>query len=85
MNLVMLALHDAKLGLFMTPFFAQTAGSAMRSLADLVNGSGDEPPTKHPEDFKLYLLGSWSPEGYLEVKKSPELVCECVNLKTERR
>lgn len=81
MKLVMLALWDEKIGEFMTPFFAQTAAAAMRSCGDLVNGRGQEPPAQHPEDFRLYVLGEWSGDGYFDLKKSPELVCELVNLR----
>lgn len=83
MNLVILALFDAKVMAFMTPFFSQSVGAGMRSLADLVNSGGDEPPARHPEDFRLYHLGTFSTDGHIDVKSSPELVCEAVNLKRE--
>lgn len=84
MNLVILALFDAKIGQFMTPFFAQSVGAGVRSLSDLVNSRGDEPPARHPDDFRLYHLGAWSPDGYMELKKAPELVCEASSLKEQK-
>lgn len=84
MKLVMLALYDEKVESFMTPFFAQSVGAGIRSLADMVNGSGQEPPALHPEDFKLYLLAEWHPDGELQVAARPSVVAECVNLKTVR-
>lgn len=84
MRLVLLALLDAKIGAFMTPFFAQSVGAAMRQLADMVNGKPDEVIAAHPEDFRLFLIGEWSSEdGLVLSKRTPELVCECANLRTE--
>jgi len=81
MKLEILALYDDKLGEFMTPFFAQSTGAAVRSLDDLVNGRGEEAPTKHPGDFRLYRLGSFQSHGALFDVSAPSIVCECEDLK----
>ena len=39
MKLEMLALYDAKVEAFMSPFFAQSVGAAVRELSDMVNGA----------------------------------------------
>lgn len=86
MKLAMLALYDRKVEEFMTPFFAQTTGAAVRSLSDLVNGRGQErgqeTPAVHPEDFSLYQFGWWVSGGVFDLLTKPELVCECANLKS---
>lgn len=82
MKLFMLALWDVKVDAYMTPFFAQSVGAATRSLADLVNGNGEDPPRRHPEDFSLHLFGTWDTDGYFELLKQPQRVCEAANLKT---
>lgn len=81
MKLCVLALFDEKVGAFMTPFFAQSVGAGVRSLSDMVNGSEDQPPAKHPEDFSLYQVGDWFDDGQLMVGARPELVAKCVDLK----
>jgi hypothetical protein len=85
MKLVMLALFDVKVSGFMTPFFAQSTGAAVRSLSDLVNGRDrtqpDAPPVMHPEDFRLFVFGEWDDVGRLVLADTPQLVAECVNLK----
>lgn len=84
MKLVILALWDEKIEAFMTPFFAQSVGAGIRSLADMVNGSGGEPPAQHPEDFKLFSFGEWYVDGMFVLSERPQLVAECSNLKTGR-
>lgn len=83
MKLEMLALYDAKVGAYMTPFFAQSVGAAVRSLSDLVNGPGDEAPKLHPEDFSLFKFGTWFEEGVLTLETAPVEVARCINLKRE--
>jgi len=83
MKLEMMALYDAKVEAFMSPFFAQSVGAAVRSLSDLVNGSGEEAPAKHPEDFSLFRFGVWSDDGVMELERAPVQVCLCINLKRE--
>lgn len=80
MKLEMLALYDDKIGEFMTPFFAQSVGAAVRSLDDLVNGHGEEAPTKHPNDFRLFRLGSFDSNGAV-FEPAMVIVCECGDLK----
>ena len=54
------ALNDSKLGEFGQPFFFTANGQAVRFLQDLVR----DPKTmvaQHPEDFRLYQIGSYDP------------------------
>lgn len=85
MKLQILAMFDKKLGHFMTPFFAQTNGAALRSVGDLVNGKGEELPAQHPEDFQLWELGSWNMLDGSFFVGEPRVIAECENLKTEGR
>lgn len=84
MKLQIMAMRDAKIGEFMTPFFAQSIGAAMRAVGDMVNGSGNETPAVHPEDFSLYCLGSFNTVDGTWFVEQPQLVAECANLKTEK-
>lgn len=87
MKLEIMALYDAKAEAYMTPFFAQTVGAAMRGLSDLVNDIGPqkgEAPSLHPEDFSLWRLGTWWDEGKIELEQAPVQVALCINLKRER-
>lgn len=56
------ALNDAKLGEFGQPFFFAANGQAVRFLQDLVR-DGKNTVAQHPEDFRLYVLGTYSPNS----------------------
>lgn len=58
MKLEMLAIRDAKMQAFMTPWFSLNLAVAVRLFADAVN---DPVSTMHknPEDFALYHLGTF--------------------------
>lgn len=66
------ALNDAKLGEFGQPFYFQARGQAVRFLQDLVK-DGKTTISQHPEDFRLYMLGNYSPNtGTFENLPTPE-------------
>jgi len=48
--------QDAKLGIFLPPFFTPHLGQALRMWEDAVN-SPDSMVAKHPSDFVLYEIG----------------------------
>lgn len=50
------AIYDNKADAFMQPYFAGTAGLALRIFADNVNNP-DTMLNKHPNDFCLYEIG----------------------------
>lgn len=55
------AIHDAKVGSYMQPFFMQSAGQALRSWGTSIN----DPSTlfcTHPADFTLFELGTYDDE-----------------------
>ncbi len=57
MRLLAFAVYDAKAGAYLRPFFANSAGEAIRSFGDAVNS--DTPFGKHPEDYTLFAVGSF--------------------------
>lgn len=62
--------HDAKLGVFMTPFFMLHLGQALRTWEDLCN----DPQTifsKHSSDFVLYEVGIFDDDTGLMSPHSP--------------
>ena len=52
------AVKDIKVGAFMAPFFMRSKGEAIRAFTDFAN-DGQSMPSKHPEDFCLYEIGTW--------------------------
>lgn len=50
---------DSKAEAFMTPFFMQSKGAALRAFSDVVNDSGHA-FNKHPADYALFYLGTFS-------------------------
>ena len=53
------SVYDSKAGAYMTPFFADTNGLAVRMFSDICNDR-ETVYWKHPEDFTLFELGEWS-------------------------
>lgn len=76
------ALNDSKLGEFGQPFFFTASGQAVRLLQDLVR----DPKTtisQHPEDFRLYCLGTYNPNtGIFENLAAPEFLAKAVDFVT---
>lgn len=61
MIMLAFAIRDKKAECFMQPWFALTKGAAIRSFTDTVNNPGGENMiAKHPEDFDLFIVGSFS-------------------------
>lgn len=50
--------RDSKALAFLQPFFAVTAGAAIRAFTDAVN-EGNSPLSKHPGDYILYELSDF--------------------------
>lgn len=84
MKLEILAVRDAKLDAFMTPFFSQTVSAAVRSLGDLVNGDQREPIAQHPEDYGLWHFGTMNAlDGVFTLLPRPVLVVMCDSVKNQ--
>ena len=63
--------YDQKAEAYLQPFFMAGRGEAIRAFADLVNEPGHM-FNKHPEDFTLFLLGSYDEgKGTFDCNKSP--------------
>lgn len=79
------ALNDSKLGEFGQPFFFVASGQAVRFLQDLVR----DPKTsvsQHPEDFRLYCLGTYDPaKGSFVSLGAPEYLAKAEDFVEERR
>lgn len=74
------ALNDSKLGEFGQPFFFAASGQAVRFLQDLARDSKTT-VAQHPEDFRLYCLGTYSPSsGRFESLDTPEYLAKASDL-----
>lgn len=73
MTLNVYAIHDEKAALYMNPFFFPTQGQALRAFNDLVNDSNST-VYKHPEDYRLYHLGTYDDHTGTFTTHNPELV-----------
>ena len=58
MNIKIYAVHDSKAEAYLQPYFAATAGIAVRSFVDCVSDS-NHPFGKNPEDYTLFYLGEF--------------------------
>lgn len=75
MKAMLFAVHDSKTEAFMPPFVASTPGEAERNFR---NACSDPESTLHkfPQDFNLYLVGSWNNQaGLVEATIPPVFIC----------
>lgn len=72
-------IRDLKAEGFLTPFFADTAGLAMRTLQQRI--PADDPMQIYAADFALYEAGTWDAQtGEISGFISPVFVIELMNL-----
>lgn len=65
MKLQIFTVHDSKAEAYMNPFTMENKQLAIRGFQDAVNA--DTPFAKHPEDYCLFHVGSFSQEtGIIE-------------------
>lgn len=81
MKINVYSLYDGKSAVFAHPFFMANDATALRGFSDAVNG-GDGLLSKHPEDFNLYLIGTFDDAvGKLEPLAPVELLATAASLK----
>lgn len=78
MKLFVYAVHDVKAGTFMTPFFMQSNGAAIRSFFDAVKDT-NHPISKHPEDYTLFHVGTWDDDSGQLVGIVPEAMVKALD------
>jgi len=59
MNQNIFTIFDSKAKAYLTPFFLHADGMAIRVFTDCVNDKNHQ-FGKHPEDYILFNIGSWS-------------------------
>jgi len=59
MNHKIFTIYDSKAKAYLTPFFLHEDGMALRVFTDCVNDK-EHQFGKHPEDYTLFNIGSWS-------------------------
>ncbi|WNK14522.1 MAG: nonstructural protein [Microvirus sp.] len=75
MKYFIFAVRDRAADVFGTPYYSVSRGSAIRGFSDEVNRR--EPGntlSAHPEDFDLYVLGTFDDAGGVFDVKSPEMI-----------
>lgn len=80
---VIVAVKDTAIQAFATPFTVPASAAAVRSLRDEVNNPSSESDVrKHPEDFELYALATFSEStGEIVANESgPVLICRAKDL-----
>lgn len=79
MKHLLLAVFDVKMGAYMPPFCAVAIGQASRMFEDAVS-QAEGPMGRHPEDYRLFLLGHWDDStGLVDNLTTPQLVREGVD------
>lgn len=64
MQLKAYTIYDRKSGIYHSPFFAVSDGSAVRSFSDLANDPGTT-VGRHPNDYVLYRAGGFDDQSGL--------------------
>lgn len=81
MNMVVCALFDTAAQVYGRPFFAHVTAQAIRSLGDEVNSSSkDTDLSRHPDDFELYLLGSFDDASGVISSHDPQFLVRARDL-----
>lgn len=73
------SLFDVKAMTYGRPVFVPTIGVLIRELQGAL--SGDDMLSKHPEDFRLFRLGSFDDQSGQVVVHQPEFVLEVSSLR----
>lgn len=83
MVLTALSVYDEKARFFDLPFYSLTNGEGMRLFEDAVNDSQTR-LFLHPEDYKLYQIGSFdNSTGLLVSLDVPLLLCSASQFKRD--
>lgn len=76
------AVYDRATGAYMQPFFVRSRGEAIRTFMDAVKDA-QSPFARHPEDFSLFVLGTWD-DGTAEIKcGEPERLITALECRSE--
>lgn len=81
-NLIMVVVYDSKAEAYTTPFFSQTAETALREFKHTINNTKG-PLALFSEDYSLFILGQFDQdEGTFKIHKSPIHLANAITLKT---
>ena len=74
MKLIVFSVYDEKAKIFHQPFYFNQRGEAVRTFQDLVQDQKSV-ISKHPEDYKLYQLGTYDDNtGNIVSLPQPEFI-----------
>lgn len=77
MTVKVFAVFDVKVGAYQAPFVAGAVGQAVRMFGDAVQNR-ESPFNKHPEDYRLFLLGEFEDSTGRLTASEPQLISEAV-------
>ena len=75
-------IYDSKAHAYLTPFFLHQDGMALRIFTDCVNDPNHQ-FGKHPEDYTLFSIGSWSDDKAKFLTNNPVAIATGIELKKE--
>lgn len=82
MKMQIVALRDIKANVYGQPIFVPNIGSAIRSFGDQCQDEKSGDLYKHPEDFELYHLGTYTDDdAKFELSEKPEQIAVGSNYK----
>lgn len=76
MKMQIVGIRDVKSEAYATPIFVPSVGHAERQFADEINRAAEDNILyKHPEDFELYLFGSFDAlSGLFDLLERPRIL-----------
>lgn len=78
MKLLIFTIRDEKASIYNTPFYFPTKGQALRAFNDLVNDQHSM-VYKHPEDYRLYHIGTYDDQDASTVSTPPDLIASATD------
>lgn len=85
MEIQVFSVYDNVAKAYMTPFYMQNKGMAIRAFADNVNAQDENQLSKHPENFSLYQVAVWvDTKGEMTGVEKPVLVVTANEVKNRQ-
>ena len=77
MKMVIVSILDTAAGAYGRPAYLGSEGVAVRQFQDEVNRASDDNELyKHPDDFQLFLLGTFDDNlAKFDLLESPKMIC----------
>lgn len=81
MQLILVTVYDKALGCYQPPFSVRAKGEAIRNFQDATNNPQNNQLHLHPDDFELYIIGTYDDTNARITSHEPQLLATGAQLK----